>query len=189
MLPFMLSPSDDIWHWEDFAPRPFIQPVSRVHRIVPKQKCNVKESPGKQSLIGKDGFQMCLDVVHFKPNEISVKTVGNQVIIEGKHQERQDDHGFISRQFSRRYVLPEGYDPNTITSNLSSDGVLTVKAPKPKSGAGSNERIIPIQHIGPAALNVKENKAEDLNMSVEETEPDQEIDETVDPKPKRQKVE
>ncbi len=111
---------------------------------------------------GKDGFQVCMDVTHFKPNEISVKTVENQVIIEGKHEERQDDHGFISRQFNRRYLLPKDYDPNTITSTLSSDGVLTVKAPKPKAiDDGAKERVIQIQQTGPAALNVKENKTDE----------------------------
>lgn len=32
---------------------------------------------------GKDGFQACVDVHHFQPNEITVKTVDNQVVIEG----------------------------------------------------------------------------------------------------------
>ncbi|XP_070496624.1 heat shock protein 23-like [Chironomus tepperi] len=106
---------------------------------------------------GKDGFQVCVDVQQFNPNEISVKTVDNFVVIEGNHEERQDEHGFISRKFTRRYALPKGYDPNTVTSSLSSDGVLTVKAPKPQS-LESNERVIPITHTGPAHLSVKENK-------------------------------
>lgn len=39
----------------------------------------------KQSHFGKDGFQGSLDVQHFAPNEISVKTVDNSIIVEGKH--------------------------------------------------------------------------------------------------------
>lgn len=109
---------------------------------------------------GKDGFQVCMDVQQFSPNEITVKAVDNCVIVEGKHEERQDEHGFISRQFSRRYALPKGYDVNSVTSSLSSDGVLTIKAPPPKS-LESNERVISIKHTGPARLHVKENKAED----------------------------
>lgn len=76
----------------------------------------------------KDGYQACIDVHHFRPFEISVKTCDNTITIEGKHTERRDDHGYISRQFTRRYTLPFGYDSNTVTYEISSDGVLTLKA-------------------------------------------------------------
>ena len=120
-----------------------------------------KKCPANKLLpsTGKDGFQICVDVQQFNPNEITVKTVDNFVVIEGKHEEREDEHGFISRQFSRRYALPKDYDPNTVNSSLSSDGILTVKAPPPLA-LENNERIIPILHTGPAHLSVKENKDE-----------------------------
>ena len=35
---------------------------------------------------GKDGFQACVDVHHFAPSEVTVKTVDNQIIVEGKHE-------------------------------------------------------------------------------------------------------
>lgn len=66
----------------------------------------------------------------FAPNEITVKAVDNTVVVEGKHEEKQDEHGFISRHFVRRYVLPKDVELNNITSSLSSDGVLTISAPK-----------------------------------------------------------
>jgi HSP20 family molecular chaperone IbpA len=103
---------------------------------------------------GKDSFQVTLDVQNFSPNEISVKTNDNSVLIEAKHEERQDQHGFISRQFTRRFTLPPGCDANTISSELSSDGALTIKAPK--APENSNEKIIPIHYTG---FNVRENKA------------------------------
>lgn len=109
---------------------------------------------------GKDGFQVSVDVQQFTPNEISVKTNDNSVMIIGKHEERPDEHGYISRQFVRRYTLPPGYDPNTISTELSSDGILTIKAPLPKA-LENKERLVSIQHTGPARLNVKENKAID----------------------------
>lgn len=77
-----------------------------------------------------DLWQVILDVQQFSPEEITVKTVGNQIIVEAKHEERQDEHGFISRHFVRRYVLPASHDVINITSSLSSDGVLTITAPK-----------------------------------------------------------
>jgi len=74
--------------------------------------------------------QVILDVQQFSPNEITVKTVDNYIIVEAKHEEKKDEHGFISRSFVRRYVLPSTHDLNNITSSLSSDGVLTISAPK-----------------------------------------------------------
>lgn len=111
--------------------------------------------------IGKDGFQACIDVKQFKPNEITVKTVNNDIVVEGKHEERQDEHGYISRQFTRRYRLPKGYDPAKVVSTLSSDGVLTLKAPPPKEAIENNERVVQIQQTGPAHVNVKENPKEE----------------------------
>ena len=75
-------------------------------------------------------LQVNLDVQQFKPDQLNVKVVDNTVVIDGKHEERQDEHGFISRQFQRRYVLPDNVDPATVISSLSSDGVLTITAPK-----------------------------------------------------------
>lgn len=49
---------------------------------------------------------MNLDVTHFKPEEIGVKAMGNRVIIEGKHEEKEDEHGSIQRYFKRTYMLP-----------------------------------------------------------------------------------
>lgn len=107
--------------------------------------------------VGKEGFQVCMDVSQFTPNELTVKTVDRTVVVEGKHEEREDDHGFIQRHFIRKYTLPKGYDPKDVVTTMSSDGVLTVKAPPPPSKAkGSNERIVQIQQTGPAHLTVKQ---------------------------------
>lgn len=126
---------------------------------------NVERTDGaeKQSHIGKDGFQVCLDVQHFAPNEISVKTVDNVIIVEAKHEERPDEHGYISRQFKRRYDLPKDFNAADVVSNLSSDGVLTIKAPHSPAIEG-NVRHVQIQQTGPAAINVgnKENGKKEI---------------------------
>ena len=75
-------------------------------------------------------MQVILEVQQFSPEEITVKTTGNNVIVEARHEERQDEHGFVSRHFVRRYVLPPSHDVINVTSSLSSDGVLTITAPK-----------------------------------------------------------
>uniref|UniRef100_A0A8C3SE39 SHSP domain-containing protein n=1 Tax=Chelydra serpentina TaxID=8475 RepID=A0A8C3SE39_CHESE len=84
--------------------------------------------------LDKDRFSVLLDVKHFSPEELSVKVVGDYVEVHAKHEERPDEHGYISREFHRRYGLPRGVDPATITSALSPDGILTITAPtKPEA--------------------------------------------------------
>ncbi|CAH1639993.1 unnamed protein product [Spodoptera littoralis] len=106
----------------------------------------------------KDKFQVNLDVQHFAPEEISVKTVDGYLVVEAKHEERQDQHGFISRSFTRRYALPEGIDADSVMSKLSSDGVLSITAPLKPPPKESTERVVPIIHTGP--VKKQENKEE-----------------------------
>uniref|UniRef100_A0A452DHT5 Alpha-crystallin B chain n=2 Tax=Bos TaxID=9903 RepID=A0A452DHT5_BOVIN len=90
----------------------------------------------------KDRFSVNLDVKHFSPEELKVKVLGDVIEVHGKHEERQDEHGFISREFHRKYRIPADVDPLAITSSLSSDGVLTVNGPRKQ--ASGPERTIPI---------------------------------------------
>ena len=131
------------------------------------QRRSDKQTAGPVSTIGKDGFQVSMDVQQFKPSELNVKVVDNCIVVEAKHEEREDDHGYISRHFVRRYALPKDYDPNKVVSTLSSDGVLTVSVPKPQLENKSNERQIQIQQVGPAYLNIKENPKEDKDKEGE----------------------
>ncbi|GFW35198.1 protein lethal(2)essential for life [Trichonephila clavipes] len=92
-------------------------------------------------------FQVRLDVGHFAPEDITVKTVDDQVVVIAKHQEKVDEHGLISREFTRRYILPEDVDIDKVSSSLSADGILVVEAPRKKVEPvlGANERVVPVQ--------------------------------------------
>ncbi|XP_075987232.1 protein lethal(2)essential for life-like [Anticarsia gemmatalis] len=104
----------------------------------------------------KDKFQVNLDVQHFSPEEISVKTVDGYIVVEGKHEEKKDEHGYISRQFVRRYALPEGAAPESVESRLSSDGVLSITAPRKVPDAIKGERPVPITQTGPVRKEIKD---------------------------------
>ncbi|XP_029306478.1 alpha-crystallin A chain [Cottoperca gobio] len=94
----------------------------------------------------RDKYTVYLDVKHFSPDELSVKVTDDYVEIQGKHGERQDDHGYISREFHRRYRLPSSVDQSAITCTLSTDGLLTLNGPKVTGGSesGRSERSIPV---------------------------------------------
>lgn len=110
----------------------------------------------RRSTIGKDGFQASFDVHQFAPNEITVKTLDDDqtIIVKGRHEERLDDHGYISRHFTRRFTIPDGYKIHDVIPQLSSDGVLTIKAPPPKNSSDDKARVLQIQHTGPAHLHI-----------------------------------
>ncbi|XP_018917625.1 protein lethal(2)essential for life [Bemisia tabaci] len=101
----------------------------------------------------KDGFKVNLDVQQFKPEEVNVKIADNYVIVNAKHEERSDEHGFISREFTRRYLLPKDVNAEALTSSLSSDGVLSIQAPpKAITNDKGNERQIPVTKTNAPAI-------------------------------------
>lgn len=95
-----------------------------------------------------DGFQMTMDVSEFRADEIEVKTVEHSVIVHGRHEEREDDHGYVSRQFTRRFEVPVVCDIRDVVSTLSSDGILVVRAPLKEVLQRQEERRIEVQQTG-----------------------------------------
>uniref|UniRef100_A0A8C5T119 Heat shock protein family B (small) member 1 n=1 Tax=Malurus cyaneus samueli TaxID=2593467 RepID=A0A8C5T119_9PASS len=82
-----------------------------------------------------DSWKVTLDVNHFAPEELVVKTKDNIVEITG---EGRDQHGFISRCFTRKYTHGRAF-PAAVP-----DGMLTVEAPLPKPAIQSAEITIPV---------------------------------------------
>lgn len=99
----------------------------------------------------EDKYQVIVDVQQFTPEEITVRTDDRCITVEGKHDDRKDRHGYVSRQFVRRYVLPKGYDIGHVKPSLSSDGILTITAPRLALPA-PGERIVPIQRSSKPAI-------------------------------------
>jgi crystallin alpha B len=96
-----------------------------------------------------DKFEANLDVRHYKPDEITVEVAENTVIVEGQHEEKDNDHRFLARQFVEKYVLPKGYyDVTQVQSQLSSDGVLTITAPKVNRGDAMYTKVVPVVKTG-----------------------------------------
>lgn len=97
--------------------------------------------------VGKEKFQLTIDVQNFDKDEIRVKARPEYVVIEGK-QERKTKRGCVMRQFVRKFKLPQGCSPENMDSKLSPDGVLTFTALR--KSCESNlpcETLIPISRI------------------------------------------
>jgi hypothetical protein len=132
-----------------------------------RQKVGMKDGcPCKPKSV--DDFCVMLNVKSYKPEEISVKVKGHEVIVEGKHDEREDEFGFVSRQFTRRYIMPDDIDVDTVATYLDAEGIMTIKANKPKSAIEANERVIPIQRV-PSTIETSDKSDDSQNDKEEAT--------------------
>ena len=89
-------------------------------------------------------FEISFDTHDYRPDEIKVNVDANVLSISAKHEEKSDNR-FVSRQFSRKYTLPEGCQAERVSSNLSSDGILMVTAPKRKEIRFQENTPIPVE--------------------------------------------
>ncbi|XP_024085068.1 alpha-crystallin A chain-like [Cimex lectularius] len=145
---------------EDLRPCRLLQAPLRCGYIRPWRNLSAGDSGLSSIVSNKDEFKVTLDVQQFKPDELKVKVENDMIVVDGKHEERSDKHGFVSREFTRKYRIPKDVDLNALKSNLSSDGVLSFQAPKlvTKENAA---REIPINHTNAPAL--KQNKEKQQN--------------------------
>jgi HSP20 family molecular chaperone IbpA len=49
----------------------------------------------EEPISGKDYFLIQIDVSNFRPEELKVTVIENQVVIEGKHDEKSDNYGQV----------------------------------------------------------------------------------------------
>jgi len=90
-------------------------------------------------------FELSLDTQGYRPDELKVNVAGNVLSVEAKHEEKGEGK-FVSRQFSRKYTLPAGCEAHKVVSNLSSDGILMISAPKKQALKADNiGRAVPIE--------------------------------------------
>ncbi|XP_077162480.1 heat shock protein beta-2 [Paroedura picta] len=75
-------------------------------------------------------FQVFLDVCHFTPDEITIRTVDNLLEVTAQHPQKADRHGFVSREFTRTYILPLDADPLLVKATVTHDGILSIEAPR-----------------------------------------------------------
>lgn len=104
------------------------------------------EKPFIEDFSGNKKLNLKLDCTQFKPEEITVKTVDQNLTVHAKHVEESPGKK-VHREFTKSYLLPDKIDPMKVTSSLSGDGVLCIEAPAPQSVETRKERIIPIEKL------------------------------------------
>ncbi|XP_078591625.1 heat shock protein 30C-like [Branchiostoma floridae x Branchiostoma japonicum] len=131
----------------------------------PEKTADEGKKEKKNEATPPEKYEVSLDLTGFSPDEISVKTVGNKVRVQGKHEARHADqtgHSFRYQELWREFVLPEGVDPATVTSVLSKDGVLSIQAPRMAIEAAPAEKVVPVESAEVPAV---ENGTEDTGSA------------------------
>ena len=119
--------------------------IVRGYLLRPRTQANIAASGASDVTNDDKEFKVNLNVSQFKPEELQVKVVDNYIVIHGKHEEKSDEQGLVTREFTRKYMLPKACEMETVSSSLSPEGVLTITAPKKALEAPpSQERQVPI---------------------------------------------
>lgn len=172
MDPFMhdiLKPISDMMA-NVFGPETY-QALDRMPTLTPGLG---DELNNNEVILTPDKFQINLDVANFKPEELAVKTTGNFITMEGKHEEKTD-HSQVSRSFSRRWAIPEGVKVEELNCHLNSrDGILQLEAPRipPRYKRLDHTYMIPImvgkdRPASPSDSTKAQVDLEDLDKNVE----------------------
>ncbi|GFQ93379.1 hypothetical protein TNCT_282161 [Trichonephila clavata] len=131
-LPTTFLDFDD--HYEDH---------SRKRKRRADAVCSYEPTQKVQILTKDDKFQVKLDASNYEPGEISVKVINDRLAVSAKH-ETKDDDVYEYHEMVRSFELPEGVDPETVVSHLTSNGQLSIEAPlKPQKAV--QERVVPVQ--------------------------------------------
>lgn len=75
-------------------------------------------------------LQIRMDVRNFRPEEIKVRTIDDQLIVTALHEEKSCPHDSVRREATKKFILPNDVDPYAVTSDLGADGTLTIQAAK-----------------------------------------------------------
>ncbi|XP_053727093.1 heat shock protein beta-8 [Synchiropus splendidus] len=77
---------------------------------------------------GGEPWKVCVNVHSFKPEELNVKTRDGFVEVSGKHEEKQEEGGIVTKNFTKKIQIPLDVDPLTVFASLSPEGVLIIEA-------------------------------------------------------------
>ena len=73
--------------------------MSTMQELSPKAKVSYDDTK----------FEVEFDVREFRPEELSIKTDGDVLVVLAKHETKTESGGsFVSKQFEQRFTLPSG---------------------------------------------------------------------------------
>merc|ERR1712018_649638 len=76
-----------------------------------------------------DKFMIQLELPGFMPEDFSLKTKDNVILLGAVHEGKADGES-TSRKFVKEFKVPEGVVQDQLQSSYSSEGILTIQAPR-----------------------------------------------------------
>merc|ERR1712115_118350 len=131
--PRSLMRQDSKSRWENgwMFPRRWMLPALNTDFPNSMELFKTKDSEVIRVKEDESKLEVSLDTSQYRPDELSVAVSDGVLVVEGKHEEKAEDGSkMVSRSFSRKYSLPATAEADQVASNLSSDGVLVITAPK-----------------------------------------------------------
>jgi len=131
--PRSLMRQDSKSRWESgwMFPRRWMLPALNTDFPSNMELFKTKDSEVIRVKEDESKLEVSLDTSQYRPDELSVAVSEGVLVVEGKHEEKAEDGSkMVSRSFSRKYSLPASAEADQVASNLSSDGVLVITAPK-----------------------------------------------------------
>ena len=77
-----------------------------------------------------DKFMIQLELPGFAPEDFSLKTKDDIIIIEADHSEKTADGSSDTRKFTKEFKMPSGVVTEQLASTYSGAGILTISAPR-----------------------------------------------------------
>ena len=100
------------------------QQVGQVEEV---EEVEERESSGRGRVFCEGNqYKIRLNMGATKPGDLVIKTVADSVIVELRQEEGRAGS---SQTFSQSFKLPSNIRPETVTSTLSGEGILTISAP------------------------------------------------------------
>ena len=96
-----------------------------------------------------DKFQIQLELPGFAPEDFSLKTKDDIIIVEAVHEAKNEDGSTDSRRFSKEFKMPGGVAAEKLASTYSGAGILTVSAPRAIQAPEGAQVTIQVQVVFP----------------------------------------
>ncbi len=117
----------DIWSFDDTDLQKRLETFKNKSALALKSQA-ADTAHNLQVSCSNDKFMIQLELPGFLPEDFGLKTKDDVILLEANHEGKGD--GATSRKFVKEFKIPEGVVKDQLQSTYSSEGILTINAPR-----------------------------------------------------------
>merc|ERR1712048_252188 len=118
----------DIWSFEDNDLQKRLETFKNKSALAVPGKADTAHN--LQVSCSNDKFMVQLELPGFLPEDFSLKTKDDIILLEAVHEGKAVEGESTSRKFTKEFKVPEGVLKEQLQSSYSSEGILTIHAPR-----------------------------------------------------------